>query len=128
LLAAQAGHRNESQRLLHQAVARVQRLGMLPDHLYYDALCAVYLAGEAIEAALAARDEELASLQGQGRLAAETRCRLERARLLRRLGRCIAHEEQPLRALLAQMRRPEAILAEWTALLSAPAEGEDRAP
>ena len=128
LLARQAGNESLAQRLVSQATARVQRLGMLPDHLYFDALCALHLLRGEVEAALAVRNGELASLRGQGRLAAETRCRLERGRLLIRLGRYTQAEAQATRGIIEQMRRPETALAEWLALQRAQVQSEGTTP
>ncbi|MFQ3592008.1 MAG: hypothetical protein SNJ82_02330 [Gemmataceae bacterium] len=116
LLARQDGHEATAQLLMRQAVDRVRRLGMLPDHLYFDALCAFHLAGHEVETALAIRTQELTTLAGQGRLSAESRCRLQRCRLLHRLGQLSTGELQATRAVLEQLRHPEAALAEWLAL------------
>jgi hypothetical protein len=112
LVARQAGDESKAQQKCQMARARVARLGMIPDHIYYDALCAFHLCADEVEAALGVRDAELATLSGWGRLAAETRCQLDRCRLLARLQRLRCVDLEATRAVLQKLRRPEPALAQ----------------
>ena len=94
-----------------QATRRVAKLGMPADHIYFDALCAFHEQGGETELVLRARDEELALLVGKGRFAAELRCRVERLRLLLRLGRETTGDLEAARAVARRLRRPEEALA-----------------
>jgi hypothetical protein len=98
--------------LWRQACQRVDRLGMPPDHIWFDALCAYHGQGGEWSAELAARDRELALLLGKGRHAAECRCRVERCRLLRRMGRPLADELLAARIATSRLRRPAAVLSQ----------------
>jgi hypothetical protein len=106
LLARRDGDQAAARRLAHQARARVARLGMPPDHIYFDALAAFHLEAGEVEHALAARDRELALLVGRDRWHAEARCRAERCRLLDRLGRLTAADVEETRRARARLRRP----------------------
>jgi hypothetical protein len=98
-------------RLSRQASRRVAQLGMPPDHIWFDALCAYHdEAGELAEE-LAARDQELALLLNKGRWAAESRCRLHRCRLRARLGLPL-DDEVAARAVIARLRKPAMLLEE----------------
>jgi hypothetical protein len=98
VLARRAGREAAADRLCRQGARRVAALGMPPDHIYFDALCAYHeQAGEWAEAT-AARRRELALLAGKGRWAAEVRCRLRLARLLLRQGQLTARRTGPRRA------------------------------
>jgi hypothetical protein len=118
LVARQAGLESQAQRLSQQARSRIARMGMIPDHIYYDALCAFHLVAHEREAALVVRDAELATLLGWSRLAAETRCRLERCRLLAQLGRLQRDDLDATRAVIHQLRRPQRALAQLADLES----------
>jgi hypothetical protein len=111
LLARRSGDEVLARRLAHQARGRVARLGMPPDHIYFDALVAFHLEGGEAEAALAARDRELVILSGRDRWNAEARCRAERCRLLGLLGRLTAGDVEEARRAARRLRRPERSLA-----------------
>jgi hypothetical protein len=101
-----------SVRLCQQAKRRVAQLGMPPDHIWFDALCAYHDdAGELAEE-LAARDAELALLRNKGRCAAESRCRMERCRLRARLGLPVAEELAAARTVINRLRKPAPMLEE----------------
>jgi hypothetical protein len=101
-----------STRLSQQAKRRVAQLGMPPDHIWFDALCAYHNEGGELAEELAARDAELALLRNKGRWAAESRCRMERCRLRARLGLPVAEELAAARAVIARLRKPEPVLEE----------------
>jgi hypothetical protein len=112
LLARRDGDAVRAGRLYRQSRRRISHLGMPPDHIYFDALCAYHdLAGELTEA-LAGRDHELALLLNKGRWAAECRCRIERCRLLARLGRPLHEERAAATQVARRLRCPEAALEE----------------
>jgi hypothetical protein len=111
LLARRAGDEESARRRWRQATRRVAQLGMPPDHIYFDAVCAYHEHGGEGPLALAARGRELELLAGKGRWAAEVRCRTERCALLVRLGRPPAAELALARAAAGRLRRPEAALA-----------------
>jgi hypothetical protein len=112
LLARRAGDEEKAERLARQAQRRVAQLGMPPDHIYFDALCAYHDLANDLAAAVAARDHELGLLVDKGRWAAECRCRIARCRLLERLGRPLAEEVAAAREVARRLRRPAAALAE----------------
>src|SRR5262249_22324027 len=85
-LARQGGNSDRATRLFRQGVRRVLQLGMPPDHIYFDAVCAYHEPAGDLAEALAARRRELGLLLGKGRWAAECRCRIRICRLLARLG------------------------------------------
>lgn len=116
LLARRHGEEAVARRLAHRARSNIARLGMPPDHLYFDALSAYHLAGGEVEAALAVRNRELMSLVGRGRWCAETRCRSERCALLARLGRLTAFDLDEARQVAQRLRLPEEPLARLESL------------
>lgn len=110
LLARRAGREDRARRHFHQATRQIARLGMPPDHIYFDAVCAYHEQGGEAESALAARGQELTTLADTGRWASEVRCRTERCGLLARLGRPLGQELADARAAAAKLRRPEPAL------------------
>jgi hypothetical protein len=99
--------------ILHeQAVAVILRLGTTPASSWFDALCAFHELGGELEAALEARDRELQAIAHQGRLACECRCRVQRCRLLARLGRLTAEDLQAAGTAARRLRDPALYLAE----------------
>ncbi len=112
LVARRGGEEDRARLLYTRATAQVGRLRMPPDGSYFDALCAFHELGGQPEAALAARDRELQNVEQQGRLACECRCRVERCRLLARLGRLTAEDLQAARAAAGRLRDPAPHLSE----------------
>jgi hypothetical protein len=116
LLARVDGQEAAARRLWGAGARRVAALGMPPDHIYFDALCAYHeQAGEWAEAT-AARRRELGLLVGKGRWAAEVRCRLRLAQLLQRQGQLSAADTAAAREAIGRLRRPAAALAQLAAL------------
>jgi hypothetical protein len=116
VLARRDGNSDRAARLFRQGQRRVAQLGMPPDHIYFDAVCAYHeLAGELTEA-LAVRRHELSLLVGRGRWAAECRCRIRLCRLLIRLGLPVAEEMGLARESARRLRLPQAALAELEAI------------
>jgi hypothetical protein len=112
LLARRAGEEERAVRLSRQARRRVAQLGMPPDHIWFDALCAYHEEGDELADVLAAREQELRLLVNKGRWAAESRCRLERCRLRARVGLPLAEEWAEAVAVAGRLRRPEVVLQE----------------
>lgn len=110
LLARRAGDEETARKRWRHAARRVALLGMPPDHIYFDALCAFHEEGGEAELALQARGKELALLVGRGRHASEVRCRLERLRLLVKLGRRVEEEVELARGVVKRLRKPEEAL------------------
>ncbi len=112
LLARRDGDPVRSARLCQQAKRRVAQLGMPPDHIWFDALCAYHAEANDLAEELEARDAELELLRHRGRWAAESRCRIERCRLRARLGLPVAEEVAEARAIIGRLRKPEVVLRE----------------
>jgi hypothetical protein len=111
LLARRAGDETKARRQFRRATRRIAQLGMPPDHIYFDAICAYHRQGGETSLALQVRDQELALLVNKGRFAAEVRCRLERCRLLVQLERPLAEELSAARTAAGRLRRPGEPLA-----------------
>jgi hypothetical protein len=112
LLGRRDGREERAGRLFRAAAARVARFKALPGESYYDALCAYHEQGGEWDSALRVRDQELRTLTGKGRLGREARCRLERCRLLARMGRTLGEEVAAARAAAGRLRHPEKYLTE----------------
>jgi hypothetical protein len=116
LLARRTGDQVLACRRCQQAKRRVAQLGMPPDHIWFDALCAYHAEGGELAEELRARDAELALLRNKGRWAAESRCHLERCRLRSRLGLAISGELADARAAIGRLRKPVSMLDELDSL------------
>lgn len=126
LLARLDGDEEKARRLHRLATRRVARLGMPPDHIFFDAACAYHEqagGGAELDDALATRRREVAGLAGKGRWAAEARSRLRLCRLLRRAGRLAPDEVEAARAAIARLRRPGPLLADLAAVVATTDEG-----
>src|SRR5919202_6415274 len=80
------------------------RLRRPPGRGYFDALCAYHERGGQLDTAWKVRERHLESVAGRGLLAAECQCRVDRARLLARLGRPLADELAAAREAAARLR------------------------
>lgn len=116
LLARRGGEEADGRRLCRAGARRVAGLGMPPDHIYYDARCAYHEHGGEWAEATEVRRGELARLVGQGRWAAEVRCRLRLGRLLWRQGALRAEDVAQAREAIARLRKPAEAEAELAAL------------
>jgi hypothetical protein len=87
LLARLCADEERGRRLVRRANALVGRQTALAGAAYFDALCAYHAQGEELETALKVRDAELGVVSGRGLLERECRVRVQRCRLLARLGR-----------------------------------------
>jgi len=112
LLARRDGDEAHARRLEHQAIARMARLGALPSPAYYHALSAYYEQGGDLQAALRVRAHELEGIAGKGRLLQECRARVERCRLLARMGLPMDQELASAREAAGRLRDPAPHLAD----------------
>jgi len=116
LAALHMGDMATARRLYRQSVVGVSRLRMPPEPKYFDAMCAFLESEGNVDGQLAARDRELATLTDKGRIDAESRCRLQRCRLLARLGRPAQAEQAAAREVAKKLRDPAPRLAELEAV------------
>lgn len=101
---------------LRQAEAILARTQRPPGSRYFDARCAFHaMAGER-EQELAAREREIATLQGKSKHFREARARVEQCRLLKELGRPTAGAAGPARQAVARLRQPGEMAARLAAL------------
>jgi hypothetical protein len=110
--ARQQGDEHQAQRLMRKAASRAGRLGAAPSLTFYDALRAFHTLGGDLNAALAARGRELEALAGKGQWFQECRARMDRCRLLRRIGRPLDVELAAAREAASRLRRPGPALEE----------------
>jgi hypothetical protein len=106
LAARRRGQEEEAGRLFRSANARVARLQATPGSGWFDAWCAYQEHGGQLLRALEGRDKELLAQAGSGRHAYEAHIRLERCKLLARLGRLTAEERQAAVAAANRLRDP----------------------
>ncbi len=85
---------------------------MTPSTVWFETLCAWKLLDEDVAGALRVRDREWKAIQGRGMLAYECGCRVERCRLLARLGRPLEEELTAARDAGGKRRAPAPRLAE----------------
>jgi hypothetical protein len=116
VLAREAGEGDLAERLFRQGARRVAQLGMPPDQIYFDAVCAYHEPAGELAEALAARQRELVLLAGKGRWAAECRCRVRLCRLLAQMGQPLAEALEQARESARRLRLPQAAVAELEAL------------
>lgn len=95
----------------HQAVTRMQSLGITPSAHYYDALCDYHEHLEDYESALALRDEQYKSIEGTGAFHDECEYWLKRARLLGRAGQPLDDVLQSARRAATNLQKPAHFLA-----------------
>jgi hypothetical protein len=121
LLARRDGDEAGARRLVRQAAARLATTRALPSAAVHDALCAYHEAGGDLAAALKARTRELEATAGKGRLFHECRVRVERCRLLARLGQPPADDLAEARAAAARLRDPAPWLEQLARIEAGPA-------
>jgi hypothetical protein len=112
LLARRDGDEGLASRLGRQAIARMARIRALPSPAYYHALAAFHEQGGELEAALRVRAHELQGIAGKGRLFQECRARVERCRLLTRIGLPPGDELAAAREAAGRLRDPAGPLAD----------------
>jgi hypothetical protein len=98
---------SEAARLRRQAETAMSRLGKARDDAWYEALCACRELDEDLPAAWQAREQHLEGMRDKGQLDSEARCRLERVRLLVRMGQPLEPELSEARTAIGRLRRPE---------------------
>jgi hypothetical protein len=117
-----AGREDAARRFHRLAGAQMNRLGKQPDDAWFDALSWFHELGGDLPGAWKTRAKHLHTLSDKGQLDAEWKCRLERVRLLAKMGQPLDEEAANTRAALARMRRPEHGLARLERLLRGDAE------
>jgi len=122
LAAQMEGREDKARRLSRLGTAQMSRLGKTPDDCYHDALCAYYERGGQLPSALRVRDHQLALLLNKSQLATEADCRIQRCRLLARMGQLPEEEVQATRAGIARLRAPQTYLANLERILSGQTE------
>jgi hypothetical protein len=120
----QAGQEDEARRLRRLAAAQMSRLGKQPDDAWFDAVCSFHELGGNLPAAWKMRDKHLETLAGKGQRDSEWKCRLERVRLLQKMGEPLQEELAAAHAALAQMREPGYGLARLERLLRGETDGD----
>jgi hypothetical protein len=111
-LARRAANEKEARRLYRMATARTNRLRSPPMDGYFEVLCDYHEAGGDLEQALQERDRELAFFVDKGMPMGEFLSRMERCRLLSRLGLPLGEEASAARAVAGKLRKPDKWLAE----------------
>jgi hypothetical protein len=109
--ALRKGDEAGARRLRQNATAQMARLKRPPKQGYFEALVCYHEQRGDADAALAVRDAELGFIEDRGRHLYETRVRLERCEMLRRLGRLTAADLAATRAAAGRLRQPETHLA-----------------
>jgi hypothetical protein len=118
LAARVEGRDEQARRLSRLGTAQMNRLGKTPDDCYHDALCAFYERGGQLPAALHVRDNQLALLLHKSQLATEADCRIQRCRLLARMGSLPETEVVETRAAIGRLRAPQTYLADLERILA----------
>jgi hypothetical protein len=104
VVALHTGNRTEATRLYNFATSTAKGLGMPPNRGYFEAMVAYALASNDLEGALAAREDELRTIENRGRLLYETRLHIERCRYLSRLKRLRAEDLATARTVAGRLR------------------------
>jgi hypothetical protein len=107
LAARMEGREEQARRLSRLGTAQMHRLGKTPDDCYHDALSAFHERGSQLPAALRVRDSQLALLLNKGQLATEADCRIQRCRLLARMGQLPEDEVSATRTAISHLRAPQ---------------------
>ncbi len=102
-----AGKKDEARRQRRLAESAVARLGKTRDDSWYDALCEYCVLEGDFPAAWQAREQQLEKMSGRGQLDSEARCRMERVRLLLRMGLPLEAELAEARQAARWLRQPE---------------------
>jgi hypothetical protein len=98
------GDAEEAQRLCRRATSLMGRLGARPTENFFAALAAYHEWAGNLAAALRVRGRQLEQTVGRGMTAAECECRIERCRLLARLGRPLDDEMAAARQAAGRSR------------------------
>ncbi len=106
VLARRDGDEDAARRLVRQAASRLVTTRALPSSAFYDAMCAYQEQGADLAAALKTRTRQLETLAGKGRLVHECRARVERCRLLARMGLPLADDLAAARTAADKLRDP----------------------
>jgi hypothetical protein len=111
VVARKRGEADKALRLARSAAARQKAQRMPPGRGYYEGLCLYHDLGGDLTNVLAVRDRELIDTAGWGRLLAEARCRVNRCKVLARMGQPLDAELASAREAAAKLRDPGPLLA-----------------
>jgi hypothetical protein len=111
-VARKHGEEEKALRLARSAGSRQKAQRMPPSRGFYDGLCLYHELGGDLPAMLAVRDRELKDVSGWGRLLTEARCRVNRCKLLARMGEPRDEEFTAARAAVGKLREPAPLPAE----------------
>jgi hypothetical protein len=111
-VARQRGDEDRAMRLARSALARQRAQRMPPSRGFYEGLCAYHELGGDLPGQLAVRDRELRDVSGWGRFLTETRCRINRCRLLARMGELLTEDLDAAAIAAGNLRDPAPHLAE----------------
>ena len=112
VLARRDGDEDAARRLVRQAAGRLVGMRALPSTAFFDAMCAYHEQGGDLAGALRTRERQLETLAGKGRLVHECRARVERCRLLARMGLPLADDLAAAREAAGKLRDPAPHLEE----------------
>jgi hypothetical protein len=104
LAARHEGREEDARRQQRLATAQMARLGKSPDDAWFDALAAYHELGDSLAAALRTRDRQLELIRDKGQFDSEWKCRLQRCRLLVKMGRPVDEEAAAAREAAGQLR------------------------
>jgi hypothetical protein len=121
--ARKAGEEERALRLCRSALARMKAQRMPPTRGFYEGLCAFHELGGDVPGMLAVRERELKDVSGWGRFLSECHCRIQRCRLLARLGQPLETELAAAQESAGRLRQPAPYLADIERIAS-PASGE----
>jgi len=110
LLARRDGDEQLAGSLMRLALGQRRRVQALPGVFYYDALCAYHEAGGHFDRALKVRTQQLAEMEGKGRVHDECECHIKRCRLLARMNKPLPEALRVAREAARKLRRPETYL------------------
>ncbi len=110
--ARKCGEEDRALRLARSAGARQKAQRMPPSRGFYDGLCLYHELGGDLPNVLAVRDRELKDASGWGRFLTEARCRVNRCKLLARMGQPQEEELAAAHAAAARLRDPAPLLKE----------------
>lgn len=123
LVARHEGREEDARRQQRLAAAQMARLGKSPDDAWFDTLAAFHELGDNMTAALRTRDHQLEVILGKGQFDSEWKCRLERCRLLVKMGRSVEEEATAAREAAGRLRDSAFALRQLERALRGETEG-----
>jgi hypothetical protein len=112
VVARKRGEEEKAMRLARSAASRQKAQRMPPGRGFYEALCLYHDLSGDLPSVLAVRDRELKDVSGWGRFLTEARCRVNRCKLLARMGQPLDAELEAAREAVAKLREPAPMLSE----------------